>query len=303
MEDINFELEHYSTGHLGQTGASFPWYAHMLWESNPFLLLLGIPGLILALWRRKRTAAPAIVFAGLYFALIGMQTVHMGRNALPLVVLLTVGAGAAIDATLALLPARVRGWRVSLCRIHLSPAAVALVCIPLLPTLPDLPALLQPAHPSGQAQAQAWFDRALSTAAVQPSTQKEDELRIAAEGYTIYLDPQQHAITYLTTVTEIGSPAAFRIQGYDIVLLGSGMYGRFYGDRHAFAEQVAVYDAFFRLHDRLLFAGPDDPLSFVGSDARVYAFFLTDRARRFRAQVEATPASPSAQGHPGKPVG
>jgi hypothetical protein len=36
----------------------------------------------------------------------------------------------------------------------------------------------------------------------------------------------------------------------------------------------------------MTFAGPDDPLSFVGSDARVCAFFLTARARLFRGEVD-----------------
>jgi hypothetical protein len=298
MEDINYELEHYSTGHLGQTGASFPWYVRMLWRSNPLLLLLGIPGLGLALWRHRRVSVPAAVFTGLYFALIGMQTVHMGRNALPLMVLLIAGAGTTVDTALALLPARVRGWQVGIRRARLSPVAVALACIPLFPALSDLPTLLQPPQPSGQARAQAWFDSALSTGAKQRNSQGEGELRIAAEGYTIYLDPQQHTITYLDTVTKVGLPETFRSQGYDMVLLGSGMFGRFYGDRRAFAEEVAIYDAFFRLRDRMVFAGPDDPLSFVGSDARVYAFFLTDRARQFRTEVEAALAQHTAQGHP-----
>ncbi len=309
MEDITFEVEHYSTGHLGQTGASFPSYARMLWDSNPFLLLLGIPGWVLALWRRKRVAVPVAIFSGLYFALIGVQAVHMGRNALPLIVLLGAGAGAAVDAALALLPARVRNWQVGLRGVRLSPLAVALACIPLLPALSDLPALLQLPRPSGQAQAQAWLDQALSTSPERDSSQGGNELRIAAklriaaEGYTIYLDPQQHDITYLDTVTKVGPPGTFRSEGYDIVLLGSGMFGRFYGDRQAFAEEIRIYDAFFRLSDRMVFAGPDDPLSFVGSDARVHIFFLTDRARQFRAGVEAALSSPSAQGRPAGPMG
>jgi hypothetical protein len=189
--------------------------------------------------------------------------------------------------------------------MRFAPLVLVLACIPLLPALPDLPDLLQLPRPSGQAQAQAWFNRALSASPERNSSQDGDELRIvaklriAAEGYTIYLDPQQHAITYVGTVTEVGPPEAFRSEGYDIVLLGSGMFRRFYGDRRAYAEEVRIYDAFFRLPDPMVFAGPDDPLSFVNNDARVHVFFLTARARQFRAEVEAALSAHADQARSG----
>jgi len=231
-----------------------------------------------------------VAFAAVYFVMIGVQTAHMVRNALPLVVLLVVGTGVAVDSVLALLPARVPGWRE---KARMPALAIAVVCTALLPALPDLAALLHAPRPSGQAQAQAWFDRALSDATEGQSAQ--DAPRIAAEGYTIYL-PRRHDVAYPDTVARIGPPAEFVRQKFDVVLLGSGMYDRFYRDREAYAAEASIYDAFFQLRDRIRFAGSDDPLSFVGRDATVYAFFLTDRARRFRARVEAARSSPIPAG-------
>jgi hypothetical protein len=274
-EDIRFELKHYATGHLGQTGNSFAWYLETLWRENPFYLLLGVPGLVTALWRRRRAAWPAAILCLVYYVLLGVQAAHMGRNVLPVLVLLVVGAGAALDALVEWLPRQVRAWRIAAKGVEVLPVVVVLACVPLLPALPTLSAILRLPAPSGQAQAQAWFDRALET---QDGQQTLSALRIAAEGYTIYLDRRQYEITYLDTVSKVGPPAVFAEQGYDLVLLGSGMYGRFYDNPDVFAEEVGVYDAFFESDlERMVFEQEDDPLSFIGGGT-VYVFFLSEAA-------------------------
>jgi hypothetical protein len=208
----------------------------------------------------------------------------MGRNALPVMVLLMATVGVVVEVLLDQLPARIRDWQLDLRGFRFSPLVVIVVCAVLSPSLWRLPALLRPGQPSGQAQAQAWFERALETVAAEGHGSRPN---IAAEGYTIYLDPQQHRITYLTSAADVGTADDFVAQGYDIVLLGSGMYSRFYANPAAFADQVAAYDTFFKGSlDTLSFASRRDPLSFVGGGAKVHAFFLTERAKAFRAGAE-----------------
>jgi hypothetical protein len=281
-KDIRYEMRHYSTGHLGQTGNSFVSYTRYLWNDHPLYLLLGVPGLAIMLWHKKRIAVPTVAFVAIYFGLIGIQTVHMGRNALPVMVLLMAAAGIAVDVLSDRLPSKLRDWRLGLRGLGLSPMAIGIMGVVLWPSL--VRALLRSAHPSGQAKAQAWFNRALERSAGQSQRSLPN---IAAEGYTIYLDPQQHRITYLTSAADVGTVDDFVAQGYDIVLLGSGMYGRFYANPSIFADRVAAYGTFFKGSlDRLSFDPPRDPLSFVGGGGKVHAFFLTERAKAFKADAE-----------------
>lgn len=284
-EAIRYESQHYAQGHLGQTGSSFVWYTHYLWKDNPFYLLLGAPGMLIALWRKPRIAVPVALFGAIYFVLIGVQAVHMDRNVLPVMVLLIAASGITVEAILGWLPSRIREWRLGRGQRWLSPVAIGLMCIPLWPSVQRLPALLLPASPSGQAQAQAWFDRATE---MPTSASLLSGLDIAAEGYTIYLDPQPHRIKYVTAISDIGTPEECAAQGYDIVLLGSGMFGRFYANPDAFAGQVEVYEAFLKgpLLERLDFESPGDPLSFVDGGGQVTVFFLTEQASQFKAEME-----------------
>jgi len=162
---------------------------------------------------------------------------------------------------------------------------VLLMVLPLIPSLWTLPAFLQPARPSGKAQAQAWFDRAIAS----PSTDRLlRRLKIAAESYSVYLDPERYDVKYYSTITnqEQGF-TAFKVLKYDAVILGSGMFHRFYKNPDVYAEQVRIYDAFFdTVPDYLAFEGRYNPLDFRGADARVYVFFLTANGRAFQEAME-----------------
>jgi hypothetical protein len=281
---IEREIDHYSTGHLGVTGDSFVWYLSYMWQDNPALLLLGMPGLIAALWRHRRVAVPMVVAAFGYYGLIGNQTVHFDRNVLPVMLLLMVSTGTLVELLGEWIPRRVRCWGMR--RLGFSPAVALLILLPLIPSLRMLPAFLQPPRPSGKAEAQAWFNRAIES----PSTeQRLRQLKIAAESYTVYLDPERYDVTYYSTIADQEHGfTAFKVLKYDIVILGSGMFHRFYENPDVYAEQVRVYDAFFEtVAGYLAFEGPYDPLDFRGGGGRVYVFFLTPQGQALMEAMEA----------------
>jgi hypothetical protein len=292
-KDISAELEHYASGHMGVTGSSAVFYLRYLWDVNPFYLLLGVPGLGLAIWRERRVAAPMVAFVLLFFWFIGRQAVHFDRNVLPVMVLLIVSASITPDVLLDRLPFA-RDNRAVRKRWALW-AIAGLLLIPLLPSLWELPAMLAPPQPNGKARAQTWFDETLHTAAGQRylSALGSRSLRILGEAYTVYLDPAEVDVKYVATVTRVErsgrpilGPNDLAALGYDVVLLGSAMYGRFYASPEVYAAQVTVYDAFFDgVPDRLGFEQEYDPLDFRGQGMRVYAFFISARAKEFLAEV------------------
>mgnify|MGYP000694252291 CR=1 FL=1 len=273
---IQREMRHYATGHLGVTGSSFLWYVGYLWRSNPFYLLLGVPGLGLALWRAKRVAAPVVAFVLVYFALIGGQAVHFDRNVLPVLVLLIAGVGITADVLADVLTA----WH----KLSIPPSLVlsSLILsslIPLLPSLATLPPLLQSPKPSGRAQAQSWFDQRLATP---EGCRALGALKIVAESYTVYIDPACAGVEYIATITTLSTDLAyFQRRGYDVVIAGSGMFNRFYETPDVYAKEVRLYDQFFAGVPYLAFENAYDPLEFRENGARVYVFLLSERGQQW----------------------
>lgn len=280
------EIKHYASGHLGVTGNSFVWYLVYLWQVNPFYLLLGVPGLVAMAWRRTRVAVPAIVSVAIMYGLIGRQAVHFDRNALPVMVLSIVGVGAAVDAIAGWLSCKARAWGMH--RVASSLAVVVLVLVAMLPSLWMLPALLQPARPNGKAQAQAWFDQAAETPSVAPHLRKA---KIAAEAYTVYLDPEIMDVRYESTITNVEyGLLGLKALDYDVVILGSGMFQRFYDHPEVYASEVRVYDAFWeRVPNQLAFESAYDPLEFRDGGGQVYVFFLTERGIAIQRAMERLP--------------
>lgn len=271
---IRSEMRHYATGHLGVTGSSFLWYLGYLWRSNPFYLLVGVPGIGLALWRTKRIAAPPAAFFVLYFALIGGQAVHFDRNVLPALVLLIAGVGAAVDALADLLTSsRKPSFPPSLMLSSLILSSLIL----LLPSLVKLPPLLQSPKPSGRAQAQRWFDQRLATA---EGCRALDALKAVAESYTVYVDPACADVEYIATLTTLSTDLAhFQRRGYDVIIAGSGMFNRFYETPDVYAQEKRLYDVLFAGVPYLSFENAYDPLEFRENGARVYVFLLSERGR------------------------
>jgi hypothetical protein len=301
---IQSELEHYAHGHLGQTGNSFVWYLNSIWGINPFYLILGVPGIALSIWRGRRAALPWTAFVLAYFWLIGRQTVHFKRNALPVMVLLMVGVGATVSAIAAVLaswlPEKARSRRLGAGRWRFSvydAAVVLLALIPLIPSLISLLALVAPPRPSGKALAQAWFDDQFDTQAGRRYIRKGGgrPLKFVGESYTVYLDPSRVNVKYHSSMTNIKrqnseqmirGPQDLVDLGYDVALLGTGMFHRFYDNPDVFVEQVQLYDALLA-ENVLAFDQGDDALAFRADGLQVYVVFLSARAQEFAEAVQA----------------
>ncbi len=166
-----------------------------------------------------------------------------------------------------------------------------IVVLPLLVSWVALPALLQPPSPSGKAQAQAWFARVLETSLGGEYFNKHrpPTLEIVAESYTVYLDPKVYDVEYVSTVSESEYGLTYYKLKYDLVILGSGMFNRFYKNPDVYADQVRLYDKFFEaVPDMLAFEKGYDPLEFREDGTDVYVFFLSDQAKKLLSEVQET---------------
>jgi hypothetical protein len=100
-EDFRYEMVHTSTGHglvFEATPSGFVMHVGHLMESmGGLLLIFGLVGLIWALVRRERWWIPFVIFATLYFVLIGRAEVKFLRYVFPLIPVLAVGFGYAVQ--------------------------------------------------------------------------------------------------------------------------------------------------------------------------------------------------------------
>ena len=163
-----------------------------------------------------------------------------------------------MEALVSWLPEKARGWKLGArtggAFRRYGVAAVLLALIPLIPSLISLPALVAPPRPSGKALAQAWFDEQFDTQAGRRYIRKGGgrPLQFVGESYTVYLDPSRVNVEIFTSMTHIQrenseqmirGPQDLIDLGYDVALLGTGMYHRFYDNPDAFPQQVRLYDA------------------------------------------------------------
>lgn len=81
VEDLGYELRHYSTGHDGAEGASFVTNLKFLWRSDAVAVVLAIVGLAL---RRSLAMMLLAVWPVTYLLVIGATEVRFARNLTPL---------------------------------------------------------------------------------------------------------------------------------------------------------------------------------------------------------------------------
>lgn len=270
-------------------GGSFMWYLDLLFTINPFYLLLGIPMLFVSIISKRVASWPVVAFTVVFSGLIARPPVHFDRNVLPVMVVLIVMVGLAVDAILDLLPARVRDWRLGSGSLRASPVVLGAFLIPLVPSLLVLPGFAMPPIPSGKALAQEWFDQALQTPGGRQYLNKGESqsLNIIAEGYTVYLNPRECSVKYVPAIAKRpGGVEEVREEGYDVAILGSGMFNRFYEDRASFPKETRIYDEFFeKIPDVLAFENRPFATEFIPGGSNVYVLLLTDEAKEFAEEV------------------
>jgi len=286
------EMDHYgSQGHLGFKDSSALWYLGYLFRENVICLVLGISGMAVALRRRTRIAAPAVLFVVLFSALIGTQKVYFDRNVLPVAVMLVVFSAVMLEAIVDWIPAVVREWRPSWTPIP--PALGLATLLAVTPSLLSLPTLIVDPGPSGRAQAQRWFDNITAKVTAEAKAQSRSRrrtpqagpprLKVAAESYTVFLRPPLYDIHYGFNIGQLGQDLkSFRERGYDMIIIGSGMYHRFFEESKDFTDEVKRYNELCnRERYHRAFKGHHDPFGYVDTGMDVYVFFLTDKARTF----------------------
>jgi 4-amino-4-deoxy-L-arabinose transferase-like glycosyltransferase len=238
---IVFEVKHYASGHAGFEGEhTWWWVLRLLVAQEGLLLPLGsLGGLAEVLRRLNREILPLCAFVLLYYGMLAGQVVRFSRNLVPLLPALAVLGAGFVGCVLRW--TRSCGF-VKLVRAGAAAMIAGSLMVPLTKVIKrDL--LLS--RKDVRTVAAEWV-----TSHIPP------ESRVAGESYAPSLNPSVYDVEYFDRVIDHG-PEWYREQGFDYLMVSSGMYGRFYAEAEDYSQQVAQYEEIlggFRQVAR--FAGP-----------------------------------------------
>jgi 4-amino-4-deoxy-L-arabinose transferase-like glycosyltransferase len=224
---LAFEFNHYSTGHPGMEGRALQWYLGHLGLTGGLLLPLALAAVVQG-WRARRADTLLVAaFPLLYLGFISLFAVRNDRTLLPaLPAFALLAAGGATWAWDAFGAGARRRWRPLLAAV----LAVALLAPPALGTITDA-RRLGSADP--RELARTWIERN-----VPPGS------RVAIESYAPFVDGGRYQLQAVTRLID-HPPGWYREQGFDVVVAGKGMYGRFYADPARYPAEIAAYDRLF----------------------------------------------------------
>ncbi|NLG27742.1 MAG: glycosyltransferase family 39 protein [Chloroflexi bacterium] len=243
---LRYQANHYSTGHSGLEGEAARWYLAYLWQSEGPAMVSALAETLRAAVRRDRSLLLIGGFALFYLVFVSLFTVRNPWTIMPMIPYACVLAASGGDALCRLLTGRPRAVRNALA-VALVLALLAVPGVQSLQRIADAPSI------DSRVAAAQWLATALPAGA-----------RVAVESYSAYLDPARYDVQGLVQFN-LHPPEWYVEQGYEYLVCGRGMYGRYYADPARYPNEVAAYDRLFGAF-ALLRAFPDPTY-----EVRVYA--------------------------------
>jgi len=224
------EARHYATGHSGMEGNTLRFYLTWLWEFEGPLCLLAVCQIIRGTRLRSKQHLLLSSFPVIYFAIVSSFTVRNDRTLLPILpflFLLASGLLVNLSERVGSLRPKMRNWSV------LGLLALTVLCLswPLAQTVKNNIAL---SSVDSRATSAVWIDRNLP-----------EDARIAIESYAPYVDPERFSVQGFGKLID-HPPGWYVANGFDYLIFGESMFGRFYAEPDRYSEQVSRYDELFR---------------------------------------------------------
>ena len=230
LNDLKFEIQHYSTGHAGMEGDSLRWYLNYMWNTAGGIYLLAVLGIFYGYAIRPHETALVSVFPLTYFLFISRFVVRNDRTFLPVTPFLFL-----LSAWfLILMFDKIKNFRIRLLRqILLGFIAIfALISMahPLLRTIEDTRHMMTV---DSRETARIWIDLHLPAGS-----------KIAIESYAPFVDPNRFSVQGFGRMID-HEPEWYVEQGFDYLVFSEGMYGRFYRDPNRYRNEILSYNNLF----------------------------------------------------------
>jgi hypothetical protein len=226
IADTRFYLTYYGEArHEGMEGGP-AFYAALLFKTHGVLVFIGLARIVAYFRQRNRNGLIIAALAVPYLLYILPLRVGNDRTILIIVPILLVMAADGLIALWRWVSARGR-WRpagrMAVAGLVLTSAAH----LAIRTTVQGVGLL----RPDGRERARQWI---LNTVPART--------RIAAESYAPFIDPDRYDVVYFTMLRG-RPPESYVTQGFDLLVLSSDCYGRFYRRRDLYAREAGEYDA------------------------------------------------------------
>jgi 4-amino-4-deoxy-L-arabinose transferase-like glycosyltransferase len=222
--------QHYSKGHEGMEGDTLRWYLDYMWKTAGFIYILAALEILRGLYARSKEIILLSVFPIVYFAFISSFVVRNDRTLLPLTTFAFLLAASffiyVLNITKRLQSRRLR--RLS---------TFAMICLLGLSFVTPMSKVIKNAiwltTVNSRETARVWIDDNLPAGS-----------KVAVESYSPFVDPQRFVVHGVGRMID-HEPEWYVENGFDYLVFGQGMYGRFYRDPKRYGVQISQYESLF----------------------------------------------------------
>jgi 4-amino-4-deoxy-L-arabinose transferase-like glycosyltransferase len=219
LKGLQFERQHYATGHAGMDGDAVGFYAGYLATHEGLLVALALVAVVaVTICDRQRWRVAVVLgsFPVIYSAVVAMQAVRNDRTIMLVLPPLAVLAALAIEPLMTT-------WTLNHRAVGFAAAtAIAVLVVEVVVRLPYPP-------PSTWNSAQHWLDEHTPSGTT-----------VLIEPYTPWLNPARYSVIPCGRVVDCPLPRG----GY--VVASEGMYGRFTEQPKTYPADAAAYQQLFR---------------------------------------------------------
>jgi 4-amino-4-deoxy-L-arabinose transferase-like glycosyltransferase len=223
--------KHYSTGHPGMDGNTLNWYLDYMWQTGGIIYALAILEIMHGIYSRSKKTILLSIFPVLYFVFISCFIVRNDRTFLPVTPFLFLLASLLLTD----LWNKANKLQPKVVRLLSIWGIVCLFIIGLsLLTFKTVANTIRLTTVNSRETARIWIDNNLQTGD-----------HIAIESYTPFVDPIHFSVQGFTKIID-HEPEWYIDQGFDYLVFGQNMYGRFYTEPGRFKNEVSQYDRLFK---------------------------------------------------------
>ncbi len=222
------DVRHYSTGHLGMEGNALGYYLNYLWQDQGLVAFLAALEIFRGLYKRSKQTLVIASFPLIYLLFVSGFQVRNTRTLLPLIPFLFLLASSLLVSLLE--QTRIRQLTGKLLVFVVVTVLSISLAFGFVNTVKDT---IRLTTVDSRETARAWIDHNLPSGS-----------RIAIEAYAPYVDPQRFFVQGIEKMID-QTPNWYTDNGFQYLVFGQWMFGRFYAQPDRYSSQVSQYEELF----------------------------------------------------------
>jgi 4-amino-4-deoxy-L-arabinose transferase-like glycosyltransferase len=227
---LQFNSQHYSTGHAGMEGNTLQWYLEYLWKTTGPISLMAVLGIVLGVYARAKEKILLAVFPVLYFILINRFVVRNDRTLMPITPFLFLLAA----SFLVYLFGRANVVQSKILRkVCISVLASLTAAIPVFLISETITDTLQLTTTNSRETARIWIANNLPVGT-----------KIAIESYSPFVDPVHFSVQGVWRIID-HNPEWYIENGFEYLVFSQDTYERFYREPDRYSPEISQYNSFF----------------------------------------------------------